>query len=111
MNASRLLLAALFASGVALAGCGKMGSLDQPAPLFGAQAKADYDAKKRAEADAQAKAKAKKHDNSEPDRPNPSDPNNPPLTQAPYATAIPGHNDPFGSGIQGSLPSPGTAPN
>ncbi len=108
MNA-RLLIIALFASSVALAGCGKMGSLDQPAPMFGAKAKADYDAKKRAEADARAKAKTK--DNSEPDRPNPPDPNNPPLAQAPYATAIPGHNDPFGAGVQGSLPSPGTAPN
>ena len=110
MTAARLFLAALFASGVALAGCGKLGSLDQPAPMFGAKAKADYDAKKRAEADAQAKAK--KRDNSEPDRPNPPDPNNPPLTQAPYATAIPGAStSPFGSGIQGSLPNPGTAPN
>lgn len=94
---------------LALAGCGKLGSLDQPAPLFGAKAKADWEAKKRAEADQKARSKDK--DNSQPDRPNPPDPNNPPLTQAPYATAIPGHNDPFGAGPQGALPSPGTAPN
>lgn len=36
--------------------CGKQGKLDQPAPLFGAAAKAAYAAKKQAEADADAKA-------------------------------------------------------
>jgi hypothetical protein len=36
--------------------CGKQGKLDQPAPLFGAEAKAAYAAKKQAEADAAAKA-------------------------------------------------------
>ena len=36
--------------------CGKQGKLDQPAPLFGAEAKAAYGAKKQAEADAAAKA-------------------------------------------------------
>jgi hypothetical protein len=36
--------------------CGKQGKLDQPAPLFGAEAKAAYTAKKQAEADAAAKA-------------------------------------------------------
>jgi hypothetical protein len=102
--------AVIFVS-LALSGCGRPGSLDQPGPMFGAQAKADWDAKKRAEADAAAKAKAKDKDNSEPDRPNPSDPNNPPLAQAPYSTPLPGVNNPFGSAPQGSLPNPGTAPN
>jgi hypothetical protein len=36
--------------------CGKQGKLDQPAPLFGAKAKAAYAAKKQAEADVAAKA-------------------------------------------------------
>jgi len=36
--------------------CGKQGKLDQPAPLFGVEAKAAYAAKKQAEADAAAKA-------------------------------------------------------
>lgn len=36
--------------------CGKQGKLDQPAPLFGAEAKAAYAAKKQAEADAATKA-------------------------------------------------------
>ena len=40
--------------------CGKQGKLDQPAPLFGAEAKAAYAAKKQAEADAAAKAEAAK---------------------------------------------------
>lgn len=42
---------------VALGACGKVGALDQPAPLYGAKAKADYDAKKQAASD---KAQAKK---------------------------------------------------
>lgn len=39
-----------------ISACGKQGKLDQPAPLFGAEAKAAYAAKKQAEADAAAKA-------------------------------------------------------
>ena len=104
----RVLFAALCATSLVLAGCGKAGELEQPAPLFGAKAKADYDAKKRAEADARAKAKK---DNSEPTTPNIPDPNHPPLTQAPYATAIPGAGSgPFGSAPPGALPSPGNGP-
>ena len=44
------LLAAAFAGAGALAGCGKQGVLKQPPPLFGARAKADYDAQKAQEA-------------------------------------------------------------
>ena len=41
---------------LALGACGKVGALEQPAPLYGAKAKADYDARKQAGADkAQAK--------------------------------------------------------
>ena len=53
----------------ALAACGKVGPLDQPAPLYGEKAKAQYEAKK--EAAAAAKAKAKEEDQPEsitPDR-------------------------------------------
>lgn len=56
VNARKLLLAVsgvLLVSG-ALTGCGKLGPLDQPPPLFGAQAKADYQAKKKADAEAKA---------------------------------------------------------
>ena len=104
----RLIPAVLFASSLALAGCGKVGELEQPAPLFGAKAKADYEAKKRAEADAKAK---EKKDNSQPTSPNVQDPNHPPLTQAPYTTPMPGAgNNPFGTVPQGSLPNPGNGP-
>ncbi len=41
-------LAAVLATGGLLAGCGKQGDLDQPAPLWGAKAKADYEARHRA---------------------------------------------------------------
>lgn len=40
---------------VALAGCAKVGTLDRPAPLFGAKAKDDYQAQKAAEAAAKVK--------------------------------------------------------
>ncbi len=46
-----------FVAVIALGACGKVGALDQPAPLYGAKAKADYDARKQAAAD---KAQAKK---------------------------------------------------
>lgn len=38
------------ATTLALAACGKVGVLDQPAPLYGAKAKADYNARKQAAA-------------------------------------------------------------
>lgn len=50
------LLAALAAT-LALGACGKVGALEQPAPLYGAKAKADYNARKQ---DAAEKAQAKK---------------------------------------------------
>ena len=51
------ILAVLAAAGLLMvSACGKQGKLDQPAPLFGAEAKAAYAAKKQAEADAAAKA-------------------------------------------------------
>ena len=42
--------AVLFAGAVALGGCGKQGVLEQPPPLFGARAKAEYEARKAQEA-------------------------------------------------------------
>ena len=53
-----LLVAA--ATALMLTACGKQGVLEQPAPLFGAEAKAAYAAKKQAAADAAAKAQAEK---------------------------------------------------
>ncbi len=44
-------------SALAVGACGKVGALDQPAPLVGSKAKADYESKKNADAQA---AQAKK---------------------------------------------------
>lgn len=48
-----VLLLALLAS-VPLGGCGRVGMLEQPAPLYGAKAKAEFQARKAAEAQAAA---------------------------------------------------------
>jgi hypothetical protein len=57
-------LAAFAALTAALAGglaaCGKQGVLERPAPLFGAKAKAQYEAEKAAEARAAAEAAARR---------------------------------------------------
>lgn len=102
MTRRPLMIAALL-SAAALSACGKTGELEQPAPLFGANAKADYEAQQKAAAAAAAKR-------AQP-RPASIDPTSQPLDQAPYAQPIPGNSDPFGRAPQGSLPNPGTAPN
>ena len=85
---ARVGLIALFFGAATLSGCGKTGELEQPAPMFGAQAKADYAAKKKAEAEQRAREDAARKA-----QPAPAsvveDPTNRPLTQAPYAPAIP----------------------
>jgi hypothetical protein len=55
MNRSNMAFAV--AAALMLGACGKVGALDQPAPLYGAKAKADYQARTQAAAD---KAQAKK---------------------------------------------------
>jgi predicted small lipoprotein YifL len=45
---------------VLLAGCGKQGPLEQPRPLFGARAKAEYDAQKAQEARDEAQRAAQR---------------------------------------------------
>lgn len=42
--------AVLFTAAASLAACGKQGVLEQPAPLFGTRAKAEYEARKAQEA-------------------------------------------------------------
>jgi hypothetical protein len=106
MTIRPFMIAALL-SAAALSACGKTGELMQPAPLFGAQAKADYAAKQKAAAEAAARAKAAKE--AEP-QPAATDPTAAPLTQAPYASPIQGRSDPFGTAPAGSLPNPGTTP-
>ncbi len=91
----------------ALAGCGKLGPLKQPAPLFGAQAQAAYAAQQQARADA-ASARAAKQ--AEP-KAAPDDPSTQPLPQAPYGAQITGRADPFGTSPPSALGNPGTAPN
>jgi predicted small lipoprotein YifL len=62
------------AAALALAACGRVGPLDQPAPLYGEKAKADYQARKKAEAAAKA---SKDQDEPEPlaaDTPGPDNP-------------------------------------
>jgi predicted small lipoprotein YifL len=98
-------LALTFAAG--LAGCGKTGDLERPAPLFGAQAKADYDAQKAAEAAAKARDAAARR---KPKGNTVFDPVDRPPTQAPYAPSIPGRSDPFGPGPQTSGASSNNTP-
>jgi len=67
--------AVIWTAVLALAACGRVGPLDQPAPLYGAKAKADYQGKKKAAA-AAAKA-SKDQDEPEalaPDTPGPDNP-------------------------------------
>jgi hypothetical protein len=59
-----LALSAALATAACLAACGKEGSLDRPAPLFGAKAKAEYKAEQDREA-AEARKQAR-GDNSVP---------------------------------------------
>jgi hypothetical protein len=108
----RLTLAALAGMaliGAGLSGCGKTGLLEQPAPLFGEQAKAQYAAQKKAEADAKARANAAKKAQSA--TPIVDDPNSQPAPTGPYNPPNPQHrSDPLAHGPQGALPNPGTSP-
>jgi hypothetical protein len=111
---ARPALIALFAACAALtcatlAGCGKTGLLEQPAPMFGAEAKANYAAEKKADADAKARAAAAKKSQST--SPIVDDPDSQPAPNGPYTPPNPGHlSDPFAQGPQGALPTPGKSP-
>ena len=102
MTRTPLILSCLAA--LALTACGKVGPLDQPAPLYGQKAKARYEAQKRAAAE--AKAKADKDDQPEklpPDRT--YDPNADPGPSR--ILPIPGQNpSPNGPAPPGVLPDP-----
>jgi len=107
---ARVGLIALFFAAAALSGCGKTGELEQPAPLFGAQAKADYAAKKKAEAEERARQDAARKA-----QPQPAtvveDPTNTPLTEAPYTPAIPNPTgDPRAGSPASSLGDTSTTP-
>jgi len=63
-------LAATCVAGALLVACGRVGTLEQPAPLYGAKAKADYQARKAA----QAAAAQARRDNGLPDKVTEPDP-------------------------------------
>ena len=93
----------VLSAALALTACGKVGTLDQPAPLYGAKAKAQYQARKAAE----AAAEAAKKDNGEPEvLPDVKyDPNADPSSQR--YLPIPGTNPaPNAPGPPGALPDP-----
>jgi hypothetical protein len=112
MNARPLILglavSGALLAGASLSGCGKTGLLEQPAPMFGADAKANYEAQKQADADAKARAAAAKKANA--NAPIVDDPDSRPFTNGPLPQAPGQPNNPFAAGPQGALPSPGTAP-
>ena len=58
MTPSHIGLAALALLAAASAGCGRRGDLEQPAPLFGERARADYEASRAADARGEAAAAA-----------------------------------------------------
>jgi hypothetical protein len=98
---ARLSIAVLFVASIGLAGCGKLGDLEQPAPMFGDRAKADYEAQHRAADAARARERAAQQPAPEDNAP---DPNGLPLTQAPTAPPIPGRTQ---APTPTALPSPG----
>jgi hypothetical protein len=53
---TRLAVAAAFLAALTLGACAKVGALEQPAPMFGQKAKADYAARKAAVANAKTAA-------------------------------------------------------
>ena len=99
------LLVILATAAVALGACGRVGALDQPAPMYGQKAKAKYQADKAAA----AAARARKDDNGEPESlprdPRDSDPN---LDLSPARSQpIQGQNpNPMEAPPQGVLPDP-----
>lgn len=107
----RLALAGLSAAAlIMLCACGRVGALDQPAPLWGKKAQADYRARKAADA---VKAKAGKDEDApeplDPSTPGPNEPGNDPgtLRQSPGTgmRALPG-----APAAPGVLPDPYTRP-
>ena len=95
---------------VMLTACGKIGTLDRPAPLAGARAKADWAAQQKAASQAAASAKA--HKQNEPDRLPPDRIQDPYTMSGPErAHPIPGApTGPNPPAPPGALPDPMTSP-
>jgi predicted small lipoprotein YifL len=98
MSRTGVSLAALAVLGFALAGCGKQGPLERPPPLFGAKAKAQYNAEKTlqgqqaAEADARKREAERAQEADQPDNndnapPTPRDIKDPAQSRAPASVA------------------------
>jgi hypothetical protein len=89
---------------LSLCACGKVGSLDRPAPLYGERAKAQYRAEQRAAA---AKAKSDREEG-QPEA-LPGDKSSDPYANPAPARSVPieGTNpNPSGSALPGVLPDP-----
>jgi hypothetical protein len=97
--------AAIAACALTLVGCGKVGTLDQPAPLYGEKAKAEYKAQKAA---AQAAAAKAKKDDGPPDALPGAKPYDPYIDPGPSrSNPVPGQNpSPFGQPARSGLPDP-----
>ena len=108
----RLATGAALIGALALAGCGKEGSLERPAPLFGAKAKADFAAEKKRE-QRQALADRRGATSGDPPPPAPDygqgDPALNPMRASPTPGAAPNPFDNPNSG--GLLQDPAANPN
>jgi hypothetical protein len=92
-------MATALAAGALLVSCGRVGTLDQPAPLYGAKAKADFQARKAA----QAAAAQARRENGVPDKVTEPDPIMAPVLPAGAAPPPPSPPSP-------STPSPSPQP-
>ncbi len=113
MITSRFLVPAVLLTTLALGACGKQGSLDRPAPLFG-RARSQYEAQRaaanRAKGEANTDQSATSQTNGDYSQAadGAKDPALRPLRSDP---TLGRPNDPFGSGPGGSLPDPYADPN
>ncbi len=105
---ARIAVILVFTAAVGLSACGKLGDLEQPAPLVGSKAKADYEQQQQQHAADAARARARAQSQPPPPNDEATTSSEQPLTQAPYAPIIPGRNDTMPpQGEPGALPQPG----
>ena len=110
---THLVITSAALAALALAGCGKQGQLDRPAPLVGEKAKAEYRAQRAAAGRAgttpgDSSATSQTNGDFSHDTDGAKDPGLKPLRSDP----IPGApNNPFGSRTGGVLPDPYADPN
>ena len=104
-----LVLAAAALLAAPLGACGKQGDLERPAPLWGARAKAEYEAQKRAQADVKTKEAQGNQIETLPDEGPGSNPFTNPAP--PRTVPIPGQQQsPTMQGQPGALPDPYARP-